>query len=317
MSQTMTPEEIAAQSGNVIDEIIRMSDFSFERLPMLDIIGERLADSMSLVIPEMTGVICEASLNSLDYIPMAQATEALPMPAMLGVVAAQNLDGEILVAMDAPFALTAMELMLGGDPKGEIERQSDAFTGIEKGFGARLGDTIAHELRRCLAMVGDVDLELDRIETDPDQASITQPANLCVRMRITIVLAGRTGTIDVVVPYDALEPIRPKLGKIHFGEPSEDGNPWKDQLTGQIERSTVEMEAVLTEISVPIQTVMNWKPGQTINLWVEEDHEATVVCAETEMFRALMGKRNNGNTAIRITEQIEAEEETENGRDPY
>lgn len=317
MSQTMTQEEIAAQSGNVIDEIIRMSDFSFERLPMLDIIGERLADSISLVMPEMTGVICEASLNSLDYIPMAQASEGLPMPALLGVVAAQNLDGEILVAMDATFSLTSMELMLGGDPKGEIERQSDTFTSIEKGFGARLGDTIAQELSRCLAMVGDVDLELDRVETDPDQASITQPANLCVRMRITVVLAGRTGNIDVVLPYDALEPIRPKLGKIHFGEPSEDGNPWKEQLSGQIERSTVELEAVLTDVMVPIQQVMNWKPGETINLWVEEDHEATVVCAETDMFRAVMGKRNNGNTAIRITEQIEAEEETENGRDPY
>lgn len=317
MSQTMTQEEIAAQSGNVIDEIIRMSDFSFERLPMLDIIGERLADSISLVIPDLTGVLCEASLNSLDYLPMAQASEALTMPSMLGVVAAQNLDGEILVAMDATFALTAMELMLGGDPKGEMERQSEAFTGIEKGFGARLGDTIAQELSRCFGMVGDIDLELDRIETDPDSAAVTQPANLCVRMRIAVGLAGRTGTIDVVVPYDALEPIRPKLGKIHFGEPSEDGNPWKDQLSGQIERSTVELEAVLTDVAVPIQQIMNWKPGETINLWIEEDHEATVVCAETDMFKAVMGKRNNGNTAIRITEQIEAEEETENGRDPY
>lgn len=317
MSQTMTQDEIEAQSGNVIDEIIRMSDFSFERLPMLDIIGERLADSISMVIPEMTGVICEASLNSLDYLPMAQASEALTLPAMLGVVAAQNLDGEILVAMDATFALTAMELMLGGDPKGEIERQSDTFTAIEKGFGARLGDAIAQELRRCLGMVGDVDLELDRIETDPDSAAVTQPANLCVRMRIAVGLAGRTGTIDVVIPYDALEPIRPKLGKIHFGEPSEDGNPWKEQLAGQIERSTVELEAVLTDVAVPIQQIMKWKPGETINLWIEDDHEATVVCAETEMFKAVMGKRNNGNTAIRITEQIEAEEETENGRDPY
>ncbi len=317
MSQTMTQEEIGAQNGEVIDEIIRMSDFSFDRLPMLDIIGERLADSLSLVMPELTGVICEASLTSLDYIPMAQATEALPMPALLGVIAAQNLDGEILAAMDATFSLTAMELMLGGDPKGEIERQSDAFTSIEKGFGASLGDTVAQELRRCLAMVGDVDLELDRIETDPDQASITQPANLCVRMRIAIVLAGRSGSIDVVIPYDALEPIRPKLGKIHFGEPQEDGNPWKDQLSGQIERATVDLEAVLTEVSVPIQQVMNWTPGETINLWIEEDHEAKVICAETEMFRAVMGKRNNGNMAIRITEQIESEEETENGRDPY
>lgn len=317
MTQTMTPEEIAAQSGNVIDEIIRMSDFSFERLPMLDIIGERLADAISIVIPEMTGVLCEASLNSLDYVPMAQATESLNMPAMLGVVAAQNLDGELLIAMDATFALTAMELMLGGEPKGEMERHSEAFTGIEKGFGARLGDAIAQELSRCFSMVGDVALELDRVETDPDSVSITQPANLCIRMRLNVVLAARTGTIDVVVPYDALEPIRPKLGKIHFGEPNEDGNPWKDQLGGQIERSTVELEAVLTDVAVPIQQIMNWKPGATINLWIDDDHEATVVCAETEMFKAVMGKRHNGNTAIRITNQIEAEEETENGRDPY
>jgi flagellar motor switch protein FliM len=313
----MSPEEIAAQSGGLVDEIIRMSDFSFERLPMLDIIGERLADSVSVVIPEMTGVICEASLDQLDYLSMAQAMDGIPRPSLLGVVAAQNLDGEILIAMDATFALTAMELMLGGSAKGEFQRQSEDFTAIERGFGGKLADVIAHELQRGLSMVGEVELELDRVETDPDSATVTQPANLCVRMRFTVAIAGRTGALEVVIPYDALEPIRPKLGKIHFGEPAEDGNPWKDQLTSQIEKSTVVLEAVLTDIGLPIQTVMNWKPGDTINLWIEEDHEATVVCAETEMFKAVMGKRNNGNTAIRITEQIESEEEADNGRDAY
>ncbi len=317
MNQIMTPEEIEAQSSGLIDEIIRMSDFSFERLPMLDIIGERLADSLSVVMPELTGVICEATLNSLDYLPMAQTVEGLNMPAFLAVVAAGNLDGEILIAMDAPFGLTAMELMLGGDAKGEIQRQSEEFTAIEKGFAQKIGDVVAHELQRGFAMVGDVDLEVERLETDPDSAAITQSASLCCRMRLAVALAGRNGSIDVVIPYDALETIRPKLGKIHFGEPNEDGNPWKDQLAGQIERSTVELEAVLTTVGVPIQTIMDWKPGDTVNLWIEDDHESTVVCAETQMFKALMGKRNNGNTAIRITAQIESEEETEHGRDPY
>lgn len=317
MNKIMTPEEIEAQSGNLIDEIIRMSDFSFERLPMLDIIGERLADAISVGMPELTGALCEASLNQLDYLPMAQATEGLPMPALLGVVVPANLDGEVLIAMDAPFSLTAMELMLGGHPKGDFERQSETFTGIEKSFGRRLANLISNELQRGLSMVGEVDLELDRIETDPDQAAITQPANLCVRMRIAAVMAGRNGTIDVIIPYDALEPIRPKLGKIHFGEPSDDGNPWAEQLGGQIEKSTVELEAVLTNVQLPISQILNWKPGDTVNLWIEEDHEATVVCAEEEMFKALMGKRNNGNTAIRITEQISQDEELDYGRDTY
>jgi flagellar motor switch protein FliM len=315
MNKIMTPEEIAENGKGVIDEIIRMSDFNFDRLPMLDIIGERLADSLTAVIPELTGVICEASLTNQDYLPMAQAMDGLAVPSFLGVVEANHLNGEILMALDSTFALTAMELMLGGAPKGELKRQSEEFTMIERGFARRIGDVLTLELRRCLAMVADVDMELDRVETDPDAAMVTQPTSLVCRMRFAAALAGRTGAIEVIIPYDALEPIRPKLGKIHFGEPNEDGSPWKDKLTEQIERSVVELEAVLTEIELPIQTLLNWKPGETVNLWIEEDHEARVICAETDMFKALMGKRNNGNTAIRITERIEAEEETEHGRD--
>lgn len=315
MNKVMTPEEIAENSSGVIDEIIRMSDFNFDRLPMLDIIGERLADALTNVVPDLTGVICESSLNGLDYLPMAQAMDGIAQPSLMGVVLAHDLNGEILVALDSTFALTTMELMLGGSPKGELTRQSEEFTAIERGFAQKILEVITTELSRCIGMVSAVDLELERVETDPDSANITSPASLCCRMRFAAALAGRTGAIDVVIPYDALEPIRPKLGKIHFGEPNDDDNPWKDQLTGQIERSVVELEAVLTEIELPIQKLLDWKPGETINLWIEEDHEAKVICAETEMFAALMGKRNNGNTALRITQRIDPEEEIENGRD--
>lgn len=315
MNKIMTPDEIAENGKGVIDEIIRMSDFNFDRLPMLDIIGERLADSLTTVLPDVTGVIVEASLNSLDYLPMAQAVDGISNPSFLGVVEANHLNGELLLALDSTFALTTMELMLGGSPKGELKRQSGGFTMIERGFARRIGDILTTELRRCLSMVADIEMELDRIETDQDAAMVTQPTSLVCRMRFAVALAGRTGMFDAIIPYDALEPIRPKLGKIHFGEPNEDGSPWKEQLAGQIERSVVELEAVLTEIELPIQTLLNWKPGETVNLWIEEDHEARVICAETEMFKALMGKRNNGNTAIRITERIEAEEETDHGRD--
>lgn len=315
MNKVMTPEEIKASGDGLIDEIIRMSDFNFDRLPMLDIIGERLADSLTSAIPELTGVICEASVNSLDYLPMAQVMDGIAQPSFLGIVEANNLNGEILLALDPTFALTTMELMLGGTPSGELKRSGDSFTSIERSFARQICEVIIAELRRCLSMVADLEMVLDRVETDPDAAMVSQPASLCCRMRFAAALAGRTGAIELVFPYDALEPIRPKLGKIHFGEPNEDGSPWKDRLSDQIEKSMVELEAVLTEVELPIQTLLNWKPGETVNLWIEEDHEAEVICADTLMFKALMGKRNNGNTAIRITQQIDAEEETDYGRD--
>ena len=317
MNKILSQDAIETQDGSLIDEIIRMSDFSFERLPMLDIIGERLADSISVALPDLTGVICEASLSQLDYVPMAQAMDALPAPAVMAVCSSPSFDGEILLAMDATLVLTAMELMLGGAPKGESPRVPEQFTAIERGFGQRLARLILQELQSNFGLVGDIELELERVETDPDSATVTQPANLCVRGHFAIGLAGHTGALEVIMPYDALEPIRAKLGKIHFGEPSDDGSPWREQLSGQIERATVELEAVLAEIQLPIQEIMAWKSGDTLNLWVEEDHDATVVCAETEMFRAAIGKRNNGNTAIRITETLEPEKEAKNGRNDH
>jgi flagellar motor switch protein FliM len=306
-------EQIDPKAISLIDEIIRMSDFSFERLPMLDIIGERLAEYLSVTLPDLTGVICEATLNQLDYLPMAQVIDGFPAPALMGVAATRSLDGGVLLVMDAPLVLTVMELALGGSAKGAAGEVTK-FTPIETGFGGRLATLILAELSRAFSVVGDVHLEHDRIEIDAESVSIAQPASLCVRMQLALLVASRIGKLQVIVPYDALEPIRARLGKIHFGERGEEGNPWRDTLATQIENATVELDAVFTEISVPIQQIMNWKPGDTVPLWVEESHETTVFCAETPMYRAATGKRNNGNTAIRITEILKPEEETGNGR---
>ncbi len=317
MNKILSQDQIEAQNGTLIDEIIRMSDFNFERLPMLDIIGERLADSLAVALPDLTGVICEASLSQLDYVPMAQAMDALPTPAMLAVCSSPHLDGEILLAMDSTVLMTAMELMLGGTPKGESPQVPERFTAIERGFGQRLATLIMHELQSDFSMVGKIELELDRVETDPDAAAVTQPANLCVRLHFAINMAGRTGALEVILPYDALEPVRAKLGKIHFGEPSDEGNPWREQLSDQIGRSTVELEAVLAEVPLSIRDIMKWKIGDVVNLWIEEEHDATVICSDTPMFHAAIGKRNNGNTAIRITETLDPEEEANHGRNDH
>ncbi len=313
MNAVTDQEPIEAQAGSLIDEIIKMSDFSFERLPMLDIIGERLADSLSVTLPDLTGVICEATLSHLDYLPMAQAVDGFPSLALMGVAEARSLDGGVLLVMDAQLVLTTLELALGGSAKG-APTEATEFTAIERGFGSRLATVILGELSHAFSVIGDVQFAHDRIETDAESASITQPASLCVRMQLALLMAGRIGQLQVILPYDALEPIRARLGKIHFGERSDEGNPWRNLLATQIENATVELEAVFAEVELPIQQVMAWKPGDTVPLWVEETHETTVFCAETPMYRAATGKRNNGNTAIRITEMLESEEETENGR---
>ncbi len=66
MNQALAEEKVEAEEDNLTDEIIRLSDFTFDRLPMLDIIGERLVENISVAFPDLMRALCEASLVQLD-----------------------------------------------------------------------------------------------------------------------------------------------------------------------------------------------------------------------------------------------------------
>ncbi|WP_372886153.1 flagellar motor switch protein FliM [Shimia sp.] len=317
MNKVLSPQELEEQDGNLIDEIIRMSEFSFDRLPMLDIVGERLADNVAVALPDLTRVVCEASLAQLDYLTVGKALESLPAAAIFALGSGKPLDGEFLVVIDATLLCAALELMLGGEAKQLPARDGGDFTAIERGFARRLSNLIAKEFERSLAAVVDAELQIDEIETDPDAVNFAQPASLCVRLKFTVAMMGHTGVLELLLPYHALEPIRARLGKVHFGERSDGSGLWHDQLSAQLARSQMKLEAVFAEVSVPIETILNWKRGDTLNLFVEEDHEATVTCAGLPMFRAALGKRSNGNVALQITEDLETKKEIENDRNNH
>lgn len=313
MNQTTTNDEteVEAEGTNLIDEIIRMSDFTFDRLPMLDIIGERLVENLSVAFPDLTRAVCEASLLSLDYVPLGQIMEGLPQPVLFAVGTGHPFDGEILLAIDRTLLMTSIELMLGGNAKQAMAEQPEAFTAIELGFGERLAAAILAELQRALSVVGSAALELDRVESDPDAASVAKAASLCARMKFSIAMAGHVGVLDVIIPYDALEPIRPDLGKIYFGDRGDGQSTWHDMISGQIERARMDLEVVLAQQLIPIQNIMSWKPGDTVDIGIEEGQDAVMIGADTAMFTVSLGKRNNGFVAVQITKKLSTEEEPE------
>lgn len=310
---TPNPHMQIENGGSIVDEIIRMSDFSYENLPMFKVIGQRLAEAVSVELLEMTGGTCEVSLSRLDYVQVAHAMGELPSPSHYSIVLAPALKAELLLALDATLLMTTLELMLGGSAQGKLKEDKAKFTVIERDFGSQISDLIVSEFQRCFALAEKTGFQLDRVETDAEAVNIAQPTSLCIRMSYSVILSGRVGEFSLILPYEMFETVRHKLNKIHFAEASNGDNPWRGQLEGQIRQSSVELEAVLTEVRVPIGDIMAWKNGATLNLWITDDHKVQLIFNEATMFRAEMGKRSNGNIAMKISETLSLEKEAENG----
>jgi flagellar motor switch protein FliM len=221
-------------------------------------------------------------------------------------------EGEFLLVMDQLFLMTTVELMLGGSAKEINLDEAQGFTAIEMGFGERIAAAIMAEIQRALTVVGKAELELDHVETDPDSIDIAKLTSLCARMQFDVAMAGHAGEIELVIPYDALEPIRPGLSKIYFGDRGQSNEQWQKLIEDQIERAHMDLEVVLAEELIPIQRIMAWKPGDVIDFGIEEGADATLVGSDEAMFKVSLGKRNNGFVAVQITEKFTTEEDPEN-----
>ncbi|RMH45734.1 MAG: flagellar motor switch protein FliM [Alphaproteobacteria bacterium] len=301
----VSPTSAASSAkDSLIEEIIRMSDFSFERLPMLEVLGERLCELLAESLPDLVGVFTEATFEQVQYLPMSQVAEDYPERAVFVMASSPHLAGDLLVIVEAPLVLTALELALGGRLKEDGAREKREFTAIEKGFGGRFAKLVLRSLEQSFSVVERVSFEPQRVETNPEAIVLAQQQSLCVRLKTSISLAGLKGAVHVVIPYDALEPVRPRLGKVFFGTPVEGENPQREVIETHIERASVDLEVVLATVALEIARIMNWRPGDTFELPIREDSEATIFCGEVPLFGAVTGKRNNGNVAVQVVREL-------------
>ena len=281
-----------------------MSDFSFERLPMLDIIGSRLAGCLPVGLGAITDTACEASFSQLEYVPLGQALSTLPDSALIAIASSPVLEGDFLIVMDSPLVITSLESSLGGKAGERDPDPVGGFTAIEHGFAKQLASQFLTDLRQSFSVIADLAPSLSSIVIDAESATITQQANLCIRLDFDVKVGSQLCRLILIFSYDSLEPIRAPLLKIHFGDNGEDESPWRAVLAQQIETATIDLEVVLSSFSMSMRKIMSLGAGDQIVLSVSDESASTIVCSGTPLFLCETGKRMNGSAAVRITEEI-------------
>jgi len=120
-------------------------------------------------------------------------------------------------------------------------------------------------------------------------------------------IEGRCGAVAMLVPHATLEPVRDKLTQLFFGEGLTHDPEWIDHIGRELNHAKVRLQAVLAEARLPVDQILQWKPGSHVPLNIGRDAPATITCDEVPMFRGDIGQRN-GISAIEITDKIDPEE---------
>ncbi len=294
-----------------IMELINSALVNYERLPMLDVVFDRMVRLMSTSLRNLTSDNVEVSLDHISSVRFGDYLNSIPLPAMLGIFKATEWEDYGLMVVDSSLIYTIVDVLLGGRRGTSALRvEGRPYTTIETKLIERMLHVVLNDLSSAFDPLSPVSFRLERIETNPRFAPITQSNNAGVLVRLRIDMGDRSGRVEIMLPYATLEPVRELLLQQFMGEKFGRDTIWEGHLTRELFQTDIQLSAILGETTVSLNDIVNWQPGSVIKLNTRPDDAVEMRVGDIPMFMAKVGQKQ-GQIACSIDEYIEPKSEEE------
>jgi flagellar motor switch protein FliM len=299
---SMTDVSISENSG--IRAIIDSAMVSYERLPMLEIVFDRLVRLMTTSLRNFTSDNVEVSLDRITSVRFGDYLNSIPLPAVLAVFKAEEWDNFGLFTVDSSLIYSMIDVLLGGRRgQSAIRIEGRPYTTIETNLVKRMIEVVLADAELAFKPLSPVKFNIDRLETNPRFAAISRPANAAILVRLRIDMEDRGGTIELLLPYATIEPIRGVLLQMFMGEKFGRDPIWEGHLATEIGQAEIAVDAVLYEAKLPLKQLMNLEVGDTLALDLRPDAMVTVRCGDVTLTEGRMG-RVGDRVAVRVTKSL-------------
>jgi flagellar motor switch protein FliM len=301
----------ALQDKSGVRAIINSALVSYERLPMLEIVFDRLVRLMTTSLRNFTSDNVEVSLDNITSIRFGDYLNSIPLPAILAVFRAEQLDNYGLFTVDSNLIYSIVDVLLGGRRGSAAMRiEGRPYTTIERTLVQRMIEVIMNDMVQAFEPLAPVNFTLDRLETNPRFAAIARPANAAILVKLRIDMEDRGGRTELLLPYATLEPIRKLLLQQFMGEKFGRDSIWEGHLATELWSTRVDIEAILDEQVMSLNKIMSMEVGETIMLNATPESKIEMRCGGVPLLRGRMGRVGSA-VAVRVDEAVQRTDASE------
>jgi len=282
-----------------------------ERLPgLLSVLGqlpkELTEEAKSVVylqpkirlIDVMTGTFADAS--------------AAPNGGVVGAVWAEKWRQRVYFLSDSTMSALFVEVAGGGETPPPPRPSGRPVSRTESNIIGVLYKRLARALTNAFSILVDVTFEVVAVAEKLEAEHLIRPASPVITARLSVEWLGEVGTIAVIIPLAAIDPIRATLAQAPASEAvsiaPEVQTDWSRQLSEEIARAFVGVEAVLEERPIALSEVSRFAVGQMINLECTSISTVRLDAEHRPVFWCELGK-SGGSLLLRIERPYDADDE--------
>lgn len=297
-------EDHIASDQSGVRALINSAMVSYERLPMLEIVFDRLVRETTTSLRNFTSDNVEVSLDSISSVRFGDYLNSIPLPAILAVFKAEQWDNYGLVTVDSSLIYSIIDVLLGGG-RGTtaIRVEGRPYTTIEMNLVRRMIELLLDDAAKAFAPLTQINFTLERLETNPRFAPISRPANACILVQFRVDMEDRGGKVEMLLPYATIEPIRNLLLQMIMGEKFGRDNIWEGHLATEIFHAGVAIDAVMCEAELPLSMMLDLKVGQTLIFNVAPDDPVAVKCGDIHLTSGHLG-RHGEHISVKVNRPL-------------
>lgn len=222
----------------------------------------QFCEALSARLTNELAVEVELSVVEVDQHTWAAAKSRLAADALAVAVEARSIERQMLLSVEQPLLLQALECLLGGHAsQAPAERH---LTDLDWTLARNLFDGVVAELSGAWAELGGPPLTRGEVDLEADAGVFAPVGEPTFAVTLASAIDGQSSTMSLLIPWAAVEPV---AESIRGGDPPpQDDVHDPDALRRGLGRAQVLLRAEVGSTQMPIEQMLGLVPDALAEL---------------------------------------------------
>lgn len=247
-----------------------------EQMRSLQTMHEAFGRNFGAALSALLRTIVELKLTSVDQLTYSEFVFSLENPTCFNLINAKPLEGQLILDINLSLLFPIIDRLLGGgnDLAPPARRP---LTEIELRLVSRITDLFCVEMKHAWDSVLDLDLSIDRVESNPQLVQIVPPNEVVILISFELTLGEARGMMNLCIPFNSIERIATRLSSnnwVSYG--TKKATPENvERISNQLNGALVDVVVELAETNISTSDLIGLRVGDIIA--TEKDVERPLI----------------------------------------
>ena len=285
--------------------LLKASGVSIERLPMLQVLFERICDHASKQFQDLSDVTVEMFCETISTGTVGKVG-ILDDEHVIAKLDPVNGASPAYISMDRRALYLLLECMLGASGEEKEPAAGHGYTTLDLLFAKTITIRILTSLKHVFSEFIDVEMIFDMISDGEQFLEKVNSDVIFVIVGIKINIFESCGKLYMLLPQDVLAPMKSSLLNVSEQQASTPDPHWVTHFKTEIQQTTVDCRAVLDGGELTLGEIAQMKAGQVLKLDVKAVDRVKLDCNDQVLFWGVLGQAD-GRFNVKITEPASEE----------